>query len=243
MRTLDSFIATIQEQHHFDCESGTIGSVSFVRSHFDDTGRTLQIRSACFPAFRQREKHNLEDGQDVFWVLADDLTFALDGVAIIPDEMVFMPGEMGDGWNDELILDCAASLKRVIDLWWNFATEEGDNDFVEILTTLPFGAERYAAIPKQVSAYIDGFEPIDGDPTIALFSLGLWLRRKFGLGNKPLHEALSYANNKSVSRLTEFAIELIGYCVDETQSGSQLEYLILQYPKKVKSGDPFADRN
>lgn len=104
MKTLDSFIAAIQEQRYFDCESGTIGSVSFVRSHFDDTGRTLQIRSAYFPAFRQREKHSLEDGQDVFWVLADDLTFALGGAAIIPDEMVFMPGEMGNGWNDDLMV-------------------------------------------------------------------------------------------------------------------------------------------
>ena len=144
----------------------------------------------------------------------------------------------------DLILDCAASWKRVIDLWWHFATEEGDNDFIEILTTnnlLPFVSERCAATPKQASAHIDGLKPIDGDQTIALFSLGLWLRSKFGLDRNPLYEALSYANSRSIAPLKEFAVAMIGWCVDETPPGSHLERLILLYPAQTEAEEPLAD--
>ena len=99
-------------------------------------------------------------------------------------------------------------------------------------------------IAEQVDAYIDRLAPIpDGDPAIALYSLGLWLRIKFGLGRHPLYETLSQVNEKSVSRLKEFAVALIGWCVDETPPGSHLEHLILLYPGLVEAEEMLADLN
>jgi len=83
-------------------------------------------------------------------------------------------------------------------------------------------------ITEEVSTFIDGLDPIEDERTRTLYSFGLRLRRKFGLSHYRLYAALSRTNQqRCLCPLEEIVVAQVGWSVDETLHGGNLEHLVL----------------
>ena len=106
MRLFKDFIAAIQRQNEFDPEAGNIIELMYIRRFRDDDGRMLASKYAYVRAFHQRKPIIRDDGtksdNDVFWVLPDDCTFAMDGEEFVPVGVEEFPPE---GASDEITLN------------------------------------------------------------------------------------------------------------------------------------------
>ena len=115
MRPFKDFVAAIQQQSEFDPEEGNIIELMYIRRFRDDEDRLLACKYAYVRAFHERKQfRNADEARvigDVFWVLPDDCTFAMDGEAFVPVGIEQLPPE---GASDEISLNWGLDFERVI---------------------------------------------------------------------------------------------------------------------------------
>ena len=114
MRLFKDFIAAIQRQSEFDPEAGNIVELMYRRQFVDDEERLLACKFAYVRAFHERKpfmtENNVRAFGDVFWVLPDDCTFAMEADAFVPVGIEQLPPE---GAIDAISLNYGLDFERV----------------------------------------------------------------------------------------------------------------------------------
>ena len=104
MKTFERFIVAVQQQDYFDPDEGSITSIEHTRRFEDVNGELIAVKNCCFPAFRQkmlpRKGNSPKKRRDIFWALADDLMFGLDGKWFVLEEGDTLSSD--DGYCEEV---------------------------------------------------------------------------------------------------------------------------------------------
>ena len=145
MKTLQDFIAAIQQEKFFDPVVGDIVSIRFVRNFFDENARIVASKHAHLRAFHQADQIISVKGgaicASVYWVMLEDLRFTVDRQFFCPkseegEEWAWCQPEASFSIRDDFSINGGRGSERIISVV-RYANETvSGHMFVKIVTEL-----------------------------------------------------------------------------------------------------------